>query len=542
MKAFALPLLLLLAAPAFGLDSAAAPVPAAAAAAAVPATADTAPALVQVKAKLSNDHPTFGETIQLQVTLTYPSSLRVFFPAKPNLRPFAIDPRNPGTSERKESAATITEIYSIPLIVMRPGLLKTPPIEVPYHAVTAGGGAGESGTVTVAPLKAVVRSQFASETDVKPAPLPQPLPLIEENTPLEVGLFVFAMMLVAAILTFVGLRIYKNRVARAQPKAAVPPHIVAFGRLEDLLRSGRLQEAPPRLVIGELSEILREYLGSRYRFAALDMTSTELLAHLQNVDLRGVLLDEFRAFASESDLVKFAGVPASEEARAQQHHFVRSIVERTMQTAQELDRIRAAEIARLARQRRLRIQVMAPAPLRLRAFAIDAVLGALAVALIAWLGVRTNRQGLFDAAFILGLVWLALRDAVGGASPGKSLVGLQIAAFDSETAASPHTTWQGANADLEGLTETARMAPWLARLQRNLLFLIPGGGLVAEALTAYYLPEQRRLGDQWAATRVIDGRHGLRQGKPTWTAAVLLLIAALALVLLPWLAMGGRPA
>ena len=538
MKAFLLLISLLVSATAAAQDPAQGPAPA-------PAPApvrDPAPDPVQVKAKLSNDHPTFGDTIQLQVTLTYPNTYRVFFPAKPNLRPFAVDPRSPGTSDRKENAGTVTETYAIPLIVMRSGLLKTPPIEVPYHAVTASGGAGESGSVTVAPLRAVVRSQFASETDAKPSALPTPLPLVEENTPLEVGLFVFAMMLVAAVLTFVGLRIYKNRVARAQPKAAVPPHVVAFGRLEDLLRSGRLQEATPRLVIGELSEILREYLGGRYRFAALDMTSTELLAHLQGVDLRGVMLDEFKAFAGESDLVKFAGVPASEEEREQQHHFVRSVVERTMQTAEELDRIRAAEIARLARQRRLRIQVMAPAPLRLRAFAIDAVLGALVVALIAWLGIRTNRQGLFDAAFVLGLVWLALRDALGGASPGKALVGLQIAAFDNDAVHPATAAWQGPNADLESTADTARMAPWLSRLQRNLLFLVPGGGLVAEALTAYYLPEQRRLGDQWAATRVIDGRHGLRKGKPTWTAAALLLAIALVLVLLPWLAMGGRPA
>lgn len=542
MRAFLLASVMLLATPALA-QAPAAPAAAHAAPAPAPAAAEAPTASpVQAKAKLSNDHPVFGETIQLVVTLTYPSSYRVFFPAKPNLRPFAVDPRNSGTSERKESGGTVTETYSIPLIVMRSGLLKTPPIEIPYHALTAGGGAGESGTVTLPPQKAVVRSQFASESDVAPAPLPAPLPLIEENTPLEVALFVFAMMLVAAVMTALGLRIYKNRAARNQPKPAVPPHVVAFGRLEELLRSGRLAEDQPRLVLGELSEIMREYLGTRYHFPALDMTSTELLARLQGLDLRGVMIDEFRAFADESDLVKFAGVPATEDELTQQHGFVRSVVSRTMQTAEEMERIRAAEIARLARMRRLRIQVMAPAPLRLRAFAIDALLGALAVTLIAWLGIRTSRQGLFDAAFALGFVWLAVRDALGGASPGKAMVGLQIAAFESEAAAPVHAGWQGPNADLESLAETARMAPWLSRLQRNLLMLVPGGGLVAEALTAFYLPEQRRLGDQWAETRVIDGRHGLRKGKATWTWAIVLLLLTILLGLLPWLVLGGRPA
>ena len=247
-------------------------------------------------------------------------------------------------------------------------------------------------------------------------------------------------------------------------------------------RSGRLATGEPRLIIGELSGILREYLGARYRILALDMTSTELLAALAHVDLRQVTLDEMKQFADESDLLKFAGVAGTPEELAQLHAFVRSVVERTMQTREELERLRSAEIARLARQKRLRIQVMAPAPLRLRAFVVDALLGAIGVALAAWLAIDTQRQGLFDAAFALGVVWLAVRDWAGGGSPGKALVGLQIAAFDGDNARAPTPgdRLPTGDEDLESDAGTARMAAWTARLQRNLLMLIPGGGVVAE--------------------------------------------------------------
>jgi len=497
-----------------------------------PSAAKASP--VQVSARLSNENPLFGDTIQLLVELRYPTGYRVFFPQKPNLRPFATDPNRPGKAERQEQAGQVIEKLAISLLVVRSGLLRTPKIEVPYHAVTANGGAGESGVVEVAPLRAVVRSQFAAATDVKPEPLPPPRPLVEDNTPLQIGLFVLGMMALAALLTLLGVRVYKARALARQPKPVVPPHVLALGRLETLLRSGRLVADEPRLVISELSEILREYLGGRYKFAGLDMTSTELLRALENVDLRGIALPDLRGFTETSDLVKFARMPATEDELRELHGFVRKVVERTMQSADEMERLRAAETARLARQRRLRIQVMAPAPLRLRAFGFDLLLGAAATALMAWLAVRTGNRGLFDASYGLVLVWLAVRDALGGNSPGKTLNGLQIAAFEDETTAAADP--------FRGQSEgpIASMAPWSARVQRNLLLLVPIGGLVAEALTCLVLPEQRRLGDQWAGTRVIDGRHGLRRGKPGWAPAVVLLVLAVTLLALPlWL--GGRP-
>ncbi|MSP91519.1 MAG: hypothetical protein EXR79_06920 [Myxococcales bacterium] len=508
-----------------------------------------APAPVQVSARLSNPNPTFGERVTLRVELTHPADVRVFFPGRPNLKPFLVDPTEVGTSERREAGAAVVETYTLPLHAARLGVMKTPKIEVPWHRVTAAGGAGESGTVVVPSLKATVRSQFVSETEVEPAPLPAPRALTEENTPLEIALLVLATMVVAAVLTLVGLRLYRSRAAGRQAQPVVAPHIVAFGRLEALLRSGGLDSGEPRDVLGELSEILREYLGGRYRLLALDMTSTELLAHLEQVDLRGVAMTELRDFAETSDLVKFARMPASGDEMRALHGVVRSVVDRTMQTAEELDRLRHAEVARLARQRRLRLQVMAPAPLRVRALAIDVALGAAAAGLLAWVAIDTQKRALFDAAGGLLFVWLAMRDAVGGGSPGKVLTGLQIAEFEDAVAPASGANGPGLPAlppdgfalahELEG-APTAQMAPWSARLRRNLLLAVPGAGLVAEALTALALPEQRRLGDQWAGTRVVDARHGLRSGKPSWAPAVVLALFALGCLVVPWV-LGGRP-
>jgi len=533
-----------------------APVPAPAAAPSAPAPDPSAPiptpapaphtapaepkkSPVEVSARLSTESPVFGEKITVHVTLTYPKNLRVFFPARPNLKPLLTIPTDPGKAERKEQAGVITERFAIPALVAKSGLLRTPPIEVAYHHVTPSGGAGESGTVTVPSLRAVARSQFASATKVEPEPLPKPLPLVEDNVPLQVGMLIFAMMLVAAALTWLGLRAYRNRARSRAPAPDIPPHVVAYGRIEELMRSGRM-EAEPRLVYGEISEILREYLGRRYRIAALDMTSTELLASLDGQDLRGLTLDRFRDFTEMSDLVKFARFGQTIEEMSSALGFVRDVVDRTMQTPEELERLKQQRLARLARQQRLRVQVMAPAPLRLQAFSLDFFGGAFVTFLVAWLAIDTGKQALFDAAYVLLWVWLLLRDTIGGGSPGKAITGLRIAEFDPDIEVDPEAVLREKDAAIAARASAVTAGLW-PRLQRNLLLLVPGAGIVAEGLTCLYLPELRRLGDQWAETRVIDGRYGLRRGRASWTPGILMAICALVVLLLPLLGLGGRP-
>ncbi len=518
------------------------PIPAdpAAAAAATAEPKANKPAPVRVSATLSKAEPTFGDRVEVVVTLRYPTNVRAFFPRKPDLKPLLTLPDDPGRVERREEGGETVEVLTIPVLAVKSGLIRTPKVEVPWHRVTASGGAGESGTVSMPGLRAVVRSQFEAATDVKPAPLPKAMPLVEENAPLKVGLLVLAMMLVAGLLTALGLRVYRNRAMRDEPEPEIPPHVVAFGRIEQLMRSGRLEADEPRLVLGEISAILREYVGRRYRFNALDMTSTELLEGLEGQDLRGIAMSEFQDFTSVGDLVKFARQPATPEFLAGQVDWVRRVVDRTMQTPEEVERLRQQQLARLARQKRLRIQVMAPAPLRLLAFGIDLFVGAALTLLVAWLAIDTQKQGLFDASYVLLLVWMALRDLLGDGSPGKALMGLRIAQWDPNAESDPDAALRE-DAAARRISRQAQVAGLGARLQRNLLMALPGAGLVAEALTCWYLPEMRRLGDQWAETRVIDGRYGLRRVKAGWAPGVAAVVCAAVCLLLPLLVLGGRP-
>ena len=531
------------AAPAAAVDPAAvapraiAPEPISAGAAAAPAA--NAPSPVRVEAHVEPVQPKFGERVELVVTLRYPSDVRAFFPGKPELRPLLAIAGDPGKTERRQEGDETIEVLRIPALAARTGLLRTPRIEVPWHRVVAGGAAGESGTVEVPPMSIEVQSALGDETAPKAAPLPAPLPLVEDNTPLRIGIFVLLMMVLGGVLTAIGLRILRDRLRQVDPEPVIPPHVLAFQRLEALVASGRVEAEEPRLIYGELSEILRAYLAGRYRISALDMTSTELLDALHGRELGGLQLTEVQDFTAEGDLVKFARLPLAPEELMGRLSWIRRVVERTMQTAAELERLREQQIARLARQRRLRIEVMAPAQLRLAAFGIDAALGGLMTALLAWLAIDTQKQGLFDAAYAVAWLWMAVRDLLGEGSPGKSLVGLRIAQWDPRAEIDPDAALHDERAARE-VSRRAQSATAGQRILRNAALLLPGAGLIAEADTLFRLPELRRLGDHWAGTRVIDARYGLRRGKPTWRDAIVWGLVAVLLLALPLL-LGGRP-
>ena len=69
----------------------------------------------------------------------------------------------------------------------------------------------------------------------------------------------------------------------------------------------------------ELSEAIRDYLGGRFGFDSLEMTTEELVAAMRRVpahETRGVLGSEIEGWLGGCDLVKFAKLaPTVEQAR-----------------------------------------------------------------------------------------------------------------------------------------------------------------------------------------------------------------------------------
>ena len=89
-----------------------------------------------------------------------------------------------------------------------------------------------------------------------------------------------------------------------------PPEEIALERLRALAASGMLDADDRRPFYFAVSEIVRDYLGRRYGFDALELTTAELLEKLE----RGGGAPEVRVpvarWLEATDLVKYAGLAA----------------------------------------------------------------------------------------------------------------------------------------------------------------------------------------------------------------------------------------
>lgn len=95
-----------------------------------------------------------------------------------------------------------------------------------------------------------------------------------------------------------------------------PAHIVALRKL-DALRGDKLwaPEKQKQFYSG-VTDVLREYMDSRYGFSAMEMTTAEIMDSLKNSDLTPELYNQLKELFERADFVKFAKHAASDEENA----------------------------------------------------------------------------------------------------------------------------------------------------------------------------------------------------------------------------------
>ena len=96
-----------------------------------------------------------------------------------------------------------------------------------------------------------------------------------------------------------------------------------------LLRQDRAHEYFVRV-----SESVREYLGNRYQFFALDLTSQELLDEVRDRPTPGMDLPQVQQILKDADLVKFARLSPSDEMASRAIDNAFSLVENTRARAE----------------------------------------------------------------------------------------------------------------------------------------------------------------------------------------------------------------
>ena len=391
-----------------------------------------------------------GERFTVVLKVKRPQGTQVFVPSSPDLSPFKLRGYIPPT----DASGGPTEEHRYELVALRLGPRRVPRIEITYRLPN-----GTSGALQTERMKVFVASHMQNDQERVLSPPPSPVPVKATNWGLLWFLSVIGAAAAAALLTLIVLRLLRNRLVEGGlRKPVLPPNELALAKLNALDASG--DTAASRYA--ETIDVLREYLGGRFRFDGLESTTAELKIHLGRSDLDTSSYELTLHIVEEADLIKFAKMtPGDDEAKTVIAQ-VRDVVLHTwIEPDPSDDQPEVKRLESATRSERLKAGFLDGLVFGLPCFAVFVGLWLQGLLMLGWVPIA-----------LFSLLMLG-RDALGGGSLGKRLLGLRIASRDESQS-------------LPSLRE---------RLGRNIMLVLAPIGVPIEALVLTYNPVLERLGD-----------------------------------------------
>jgi hypothetical protein len=274
----------------------------------LPAPAADAPT---VAARVDKTEVHVGDRIAFTITAVGPRAMPVVLPANLELGHFSELGRT--LEETDLGDGKMRRQFSLGVAAYEPGSFELPPVELTYF-----GPDGSVKSVRTQAVPITIKSLIANESEPKLKENADSVPVIQKDYLL---LYIAGGLAAAGLGALLALWIRRRLRARRPRVPAAPPrpaHEVAMEKLDRL--GTRLAEGGDlRPFYFELSEAIREYLGGRFGFDSLELTTEELMARMRRVppeETRSVLDSEIEGWLSGCDLVKFAKFsPTPEQAR-----------------------------------------------------------------------------------------------------------------------------------------------------------------------------------------------------------------------------------
>ncbi len=259
--------------------------------------------------RLEKSKVAFGEPAILVLGVIHRRGVDITLPTAPELGPFMVL----GTEEKKIDLAdgNVKHEFRLKLVPLDVGRLVVPPVEVVYRNT-----AGQYRTMRSDDLPVDVVSAIANEPEPKLRDDTKPVVVYEDDyTLLWIGSGILAVIAIAGLTLLIARSIRRKAAMRRPAAPPRPADVVALERLAKLRAEWRAAGSAKdyQLYYLELSEILRGYLGGRWGFDSLELTTTELTEvmkrHLADEELRLRL----QAWLEDTDLVKFANLTPEED-------------------------------------------------------------------------------------------------------------------------------------------------------------------------------------------------------------------------------------
>ncbi|MCU0663960.1 MAG: hypothetical protein MUC50_16740 [Myxococcota bacterium] len=270
-----------------------------------------------------------GELVIWKLDIERSRDQRVHLPSSTSFGDLEIHSKD--AVQGAESGSRVHESLTVRLIGFEAGERAIPP-----QKLAVVDERGRLGEVSVEPSVVKIKSLIANEPEPKLKEDKGPgVDVYQEDYTLLYVLIAILAALAVAGLTLLVRYLWNKR----RPKAPPPPppprpaQDIAREKLVALQQSNLLDTGEIKQYHILLSEALREYLGNRYGFDSLEMSTEELMAIARRLSLSTEDFHELHGLLEDTDLVKFAKhLPALDTSRELLRRTF-AFVERTTPTA-----------------------------------------------------------------------------------------------------------------------------------------------------------------------------------------------------------------
>jgi oxygen tolerance protein BatD len=252
-----------------------------------------------------------GDAITLTVMAVAKRGVPVNLPNVLELGAFSLLDR--AQSETDLGDGRLRREFTLKVAAYEPGPQTIPAIEVTYL-----GPGGDVRQTRTQPVEIKIASLIANEPEPALKDNADPVAVLKQDLRLVYlagGLLAAAL---GALVTWLIVRRLRQRVVVRPGPPPRPAHEIALERLDRLGAYGFLENADNRPFYFAVSEIIRDFLGGRFGFDSLELTTDELMEELRRRSGPGsqLILGEIGRWLAACDLVKFAKTsPTAVEAR-----------------------------------------------------------------------------------------------------------------------------------------------------------------------------------------------------------------------------------
>lgn len=261
---------------------------------------------VSVSVSVDKSEITIGDIVTLTAAVRYPEGVEVQIPSLgEKLGDFLIRDIKlpPAYKDPQKNEYVLNAIYQVTTYLT--GDVAIPSAKISYSFADAAGNKVEKTIDTDALTIHVKRTAPKDATDIKDIKGPVDLP-INWRPYLLWSVVTIAILALGAGIIYYIKRIRPKVIEAAKLAPPGPPRDIALKELERIAAMNLIEDGKFDIYYDLVTDALRRYMGARYNFNAIDMTTSEVVSSLDGRLRRLDLKDQVSMMLRESDMVKFA--------------------------------------------------------------------------------------------------------------------------------------------------------------------------------------------------------------------------------------------